>query len=123
MPDQGGSAMNALARNLAGKAVTANAEERLGGYDWEGLGADLDSFGCAVLERLLTPDECAAIAALYPREEHFRSHVVMARHGFGKGEYRYFKYPLPELIGGLRTALYPRLATVANARHGHMGVT
>jgi uncharacterized protein len=113
--------MNALARNLAGKAVTADAEERLGGYDWAELRAGLDSFGCAVLEKLLTPDECAAIAALYPHEEHFRSHVVMARHGFGKGEYRYFSYPLPDLLTGLRTALYGRLAPIANEWNVRMG--
>lgn len=71
---------------------------------------------------LLSPEECAEIAALYPHEEHFRSHVVMARHGFGKGEYRYFRYPLPDLIGGLRTALYTRLAGVANDWNERMGV-
>ncbi len=114
--------MNALARNLAGKAVTANAEDRIGAYDWEQLSTDLDGFGCAVLEKLLTPDECAAIAALYPQEKHFRSHVVMARHGFGKGEYRYFSYPLPSLLGGLRTALYARLSPIANEWSERMGV-
>ena len=59
--------------------------------------SELSGYGCAVIEKLLTPEECRAIAALYPHEEHFRSHVHMARHGFGKGEYRYFKYPLPDL--------------------------
>jgi hypothetical protein len=59
---------------------------------------------------------------MYPQEEHFRSHIHMARHGFGKGEYRYFKYPLPDLLGGLRTALYPRLADVANDWNDRMGI-
>jgi len=74
------------------------------------------------MEKLLSPEECAEIAALYPHEEHFRSHIVMARHGFGKGEYRYFKYPLPALLGSLRTALYPRLSDVANAWNERMGI-
>jgi len=69
----------------------------------------------------MTPAECAAMAALYPQEEHFRSHIVMARHGFGKGEYRYFRYPLPDLLGALRTALYARLAPVANGWNERMG--
>jgi hypothetical protein len=74
------------------------------------------------LPKLLSPAECRAIAALYPDESHFRSHIHMARHGFGKGEYRYFKYPLPDLLAGLRTALYPRLAGVANAWNERMGI-
>ena len=99
----------------------APARERVARYDWSTLALDLSNYGCAVLEKLLTPEECAAIAALYPHEEHFRSHIHMARHGFGKGEYRYFKYPLPELLGGLRTALYPRLAPIANDWNERMG--
>ncbi len=98
-----------------------SAEERVGRYNWGALGDDLDAHGNAILKQLLTADECANIAALYPHEEPFRSRVIMARHGFGKGEYRYFKYPLPALIGDLRTALYPRLAGVANAWNERMG--
>jgi hypothetical protein len=89
-------------------------EQRIDRYDWSAAGAELQNFGCAVLPGLLTPGECEAIAALYPHEQHFRSHIHMARHGFGKGEYRYFKYPLPAPIAALRTALYPQVATVAN---------
>ena len=96
-------------------SVATSAEARVAAYDWKALAGELDGFGCAVLPKLLTPEECRGIAALYPDESHFRSHVVMARHGFGKGEYRYFKYPLPDLVGDLRTALYPHLAGVANA--------
>jgi hypothetical protein len=107
------------AENFAPGAGTAG--NRLGRYDWGAVSAELDAHGCAVLEGLLTPEECAGIVSLYPDESHFRSHVVMARHGFGRGEYRYFKYPLPELLGGLRTALYPRLADVANEWNGRMG--
>ena len=95
---------------------------RLARYDWEAFGRDLNAHGCAVLQGLLSPEECAEIAALYAGEEHFRSHVHMARHGFGRGEYRYFRYPLPGLIEGLRTGLYPRLAAVANGWNARMGV-
>jgi uncharacterized protein len=91
-----------------------SGEDRVSRYDWPQIDAELGNYGGAVLEKLLTPKECNLIAALYSQEEHFRSHIVMARHGFGKGEYRYFKYPLPKLIGDLRTALYSRLAPIAN---------
>jgi hypothetical protein len=97
------------------------ATARVDRYDWRALAAELSGYGCAILEKLIEPDECASIAALYPHEENFRSHVVMARHGFGKGEYRYFKYPLPPLIGALRNALYPRLAPIANQWSESMG--
>jgi hypothetical protein len=90
--------------------------------DWNRLAADLAAQGSAVLEKLLTPDECRRIAALYARDDGFRSRVVMARHGFGKGEYKYFAYPLPEPIAGLREALYPPLAAVANDWNARMGI-
>lgn len=96
--------------------------DRVAAYDWQQLGRELDEYGCAVLEGLLTPAECRDIAGLYAQERHFRSHIHMARHGFGRGEYRYFAYPLPDLIGSLRTALYPRLALVANAWNRRMGI-
>jgi hypothetical protein len=108
--------------SLSTKRASRSAESRVAAQDWRALVSDLNVHGCAVMEKLLSPDECAEIAALYPREEHFRSHVVMARHGFGKGEYRYFRYPLPDMIEGLRTALYPRLAAVANDWNEKMGV-
>jgi hypothetical protein len=106
--------MTALAKIAPARQTVRSAEERVAKYDWNALAAELNGYGCAVLERLLAPAECKEIAALYPDEEHFRSRVAMARHGFGKGEYRYFKYPLPDPIGGLRKALYPRLAPIAN---------
>ena len=112
--------MNATTLSSASAPVTA--EGRISSYDWNLLVGELDNFGCAVMPKLLTRDECTAIASLYPDESRFRSHIVMARHGFGKGEYRYFKYPLPDLIGDLRTALYPRLASVANAWNERMGM-
>jgi hypothetical protein len=103
-------------------ATVKAAKARVADYEWEHLSDELSGYGCAVMEKLLTPEECGQIAALYPHEAHFRSHIHMARHGFGKGEYRYFKYPLPDLIAGLRTALYPRLAVVANAWNARMAV-
>jgi uncharacterized protein len=98
-----------------------SAKARVAQYDWKLLSEELNGHGCAVLEKLLTPEECRGVAALYTDEAHFRSHIHMARHGFGKGEYRYFKYPLPELLGGLRTALYPPLAAIANDWNARMG--
>jgi hypothetical protein len=94
--------------------MSRRLEQRIVEYDWTAVGTELQNFGCAVLPGLLTPNECTDIAALYPHEQHFRSHIHMARHGFGKGEYRYFKYPLPALIAELRTGLYPHVATIAN---------
>jgi uncharacterized protein len=104
--------MNVLAKIESPKLERARA--RVERYDWNAVGSDLSSFGAAVLEKLLTRVDCQAIGALYPREQYFRSHINMARHGFGRGEYRYFKYPLPDLVGELRTVLYSRLATFAN---------
>ena len=83
-------------------------------YDWQTISAALDREGWAVLEGLLTPDECRALAAQYDDKGTFRSTVVMARHGFGRGEYRYFAYPLPTRIAQLRETLYPHLAPIAN---------
>ena len=117
--------MNVMATNVTTKAAADGAktpEERVAAYDWDAVGADLDAFGCAVLNRLLTAQECASLAALYPHERHFRSHIHMARHGFGKGEYRYFKYPLPALVAALRPALYGRVVPIANAWNERMNV-
>jgi hypothetical protein len=90
--------------------------------DWPGVWRDLDARGSAVIPGLLSPDECREIAALYPRGDVFRSQVVMARHGFGQGEYKYFAYPLPVRVQDLREALYPRLAPIANAWNEAMGL-
>ncbi|TFW35797.1 proline hydroxylase [Massilia horti] len=82
--------------------------------DWERVGAELDDFGCAVIPGLLTPGECAAYLASYANASLFRSRIVMERHGFGRGEYQYFAYPLPAPLARLRTALYPPLAQIGN---------
>ena len=90
--------------------------------DWPRIASDLDAQGWAVMPKLLSAKECDTVASLYQKEEGFRSKVVMARHGFGRGEYKYFAYPLPTLIETLRTALYPYLAPIANRWHEAMGM-
>jgi len=102
--------------------VGTGADERLERVDWQLVRDELNGTGAALLERLLMPKECREIAALYDDDSRFRSRIVMARHGFGQGEYKYFSYPLPGLIGDLRTALYPHLAPIANAWNERMGI-
>ena len=96
--------------------------ERSQALDWGRAEQDLDARGNAVLAGLLRPEECRALADLYLVDSVFRSRIVMARHGFGRGEYKYFSYPLPEVIAALRTALYPELAPLANRWNKAMGV-
>lgn len=88
--------------------------ERWSGVAWEQVEAELDGYGGAVLKHLLTHEECDAIAAMYSDDAKFRSRVVMTRHGFGRGEYKYFRYPLPDLVEQLRASMYSRLAPIAN---------
>jgi hypothetical protein len=95
---------------------------RLEALDWPAVSADLDREGWAVLPQLMDAAACDAVAGLYAAGDGFRSRVVMARHGFGRGEYRYFSYPLPPLVQDLRAALYPRLAPLANRWHERMGI-
>ncbi len=106
--------MNVHAKSAVATGEAGSPAERVQALDWTRIGGELDAQGSAVLQDLLTPEECRGIASLYPDDQAFRSRVVMARHGFGSGEYKYFAYPLPQLVEGLRTALYPRLAPVAN---------
>jgi len=94
---------------------------RISQIDWERISREMDDRGNAVLEDLLPPVECRDLSDLYHKNDLFRSQVVMARHGFGRGEYKYFNYPLPGLVEELRGALYPRLASVANQWNGAMG--
>jgi len=90
--------------------------------DWAGIAGQLDAYGCATTGALLTPAQCAALAETYAADAPFRSRVVMARHGFGRGEYKYFAYPLPDLVAELRAALYPPLADIANRWNKTMGI-
>lgn len=94
--------------------LSRSAAERVADYDWPAVTGELDSQGCAILKGLFSPGECRQLAELYSQERHFRSHIQMARYGFGKGEYRYFSYPLPDIVREFRSALYPRLADTAN---------
>jgi hypothetical protein len=96
--------------------------DRVAALDWPGLSAELDARGCAMTDPLLSPSECAALAGAYDSEDLFRSRIVMARHGFGQGEYKYFSYPLPAMVASLRMALYPALAEVANRWNAAMGL-
>ncbi|HEY0367941.1 MAG TPA: 2OG-Fe(II) oxygenase [Pyrinomonadaceae bacterium] len=89
---------------------------------WGRVSEELDAEGHAIIKGFLSPDECDGIRALYQNEKLFRSHVVMERHGFGRGEYRYFTYPLPNLIAALRTSLYPHLVPIANRWNNAMGI-
>lgn len=115
--------MTAAAPAKIDRAIRARTlSERLTAVDAAQLAAALDSDGYAVLPAMLAAAECAEIVALYNASRHFRSRVVMARHGYGQGEYQYFAYPLPPLIAELRSALYPLLAPVANRWNEAMGM-
>ncbi len=107
---------------LRATAPPAAVAERVAALDWPRIAAELDGFGAATTGPLLAAAECAALAALYAGDAGFRSRVVMARHGFGRGEYKYLAYPLPALVAGLRAALYPPLAEIANRWSAAMGL-
>jgi uncharacterized protein len=96
--------------------------ERIAALDWRAIAAALDLHGCAVVNGLVAPDTCDALAKGYDDEDAFRSRIVMARHGFGRGEYKYFAYPLPPVVSELRAALYPALADIANPWNEAMGI-
>ncbi|MGH2614272.1 MAG: 2OG-Fe(II) oxygenase [Thermomicrobiales bacterium] len=114
--------MNALVKEARAITPAKNIAARGKALDWNRVSTDLDAHGCATIEGLITRQECDALAELYPQDDIFRSRVVMARHGFGRGEYKYFSYPLPEIITSLRAAIYPRLAPVANRWNAAMGI-
>jgi hypothetical protein len=103
-----------LAGHRESTAESADLIKRVSSLDWPRIESDLDAHGHATVGSLLSPAECAAVAGMYPAEEYFRSRVVMAKHGYGRGEYKYFAYPLPALVAALRESLYPLLAPIAN---------
>jgi hypothetical protein len=107
---------------LASGIGAPELDTRVRAFNWAEITDHLDGHGWAMLPRLLTGEECAAIAALYDQDRAFRSRIVMARHGFGRGEYKYFAYPLPETITDLRQSLYARLAGLANRWNDAMGI-
>jgi hypothetical protein len=114
--------MGDVKRKTLSFAPPSSAMERVDAIDWMRASDDLDAQGCAVLNGLLTPDQCRALAVLYPDDRCFRSRIVMGRHGFGRGEYKYFCYPLPDVIAQLRPVLYARLYQVANRWNEAMGI-
>ena len=103
------------ARRAIGAAV--GIATHVAGLDWQAIGEELDLNGYTIVPGMLTADECAAMAAQYGQGELFRSRIVMAQHGFGSGEYQYFRYPLPSTVAALRQALYGPLAAIANRWH------
>ncbi|TQV71913.1 2OG-Fe(II) oxygenase [Denitrobaculum tricleocarpae] len=107
------SAQSSRSRS-ADLACAGTIEARVAGFDWDRLYDELDERGYALPGKLLSPQECERLVGDYDRESIYRSRVVMKRHNFGLGEYRYFSYPLPGLIEGLRAAAYPFLAPLAN---------
>src|SRR6478752_6187315 len=113
-------AMTAIAKHIT--RPSSDIAARVDALDWARAESDLDAQGCVVLKGLLSRDECRALAALYADDKHFRSRIVMARHGFGRGEYKYFSYPFPDLIAELRPALYAQLRGVANRWNEAMGI-
>jgi hypothetical protein len=112
--------MTSSAKNII--RPSSEIAARVDAIDWTQATAELDAQGCVLLKGLLSRDECGALAALYADDKHFRSRIVMARHGFGRGEYKYFSYPLPELIAELRPALYAQLRDIANRWNEAMGI-
>jgi len=102
--------------------VATTTTGRVETLDWKHVAQELDAYGNALIEHLLSVDECRILRQLYMNDDLFRSRVVMARHGFGRGEYKYFSYPLPEIIRELREAIYPRLAPIANRWNTEMGI-
>ena len=105
-----------------GPSRVSDVESRVNAYDWPGIAEHLDGNGWAIVKNLLEASECRAIAGLYDDDRLFRSHIVMARHGFGRGEYKYLAYPLPDTVAALRTSLYPRLAPIANRWNASMRI-
>jgi hypothetical protein len=114
--------MNAIVKDAVAITQAKDVADRVNALDWEQVSQSLDAQGCATIEKLITPQECGSLAALYPADDLFRSRIIMGRHGFGRGEYKYFSYPLPDIIAGLRTSIYPHLAPIANRWNTAMGI-
>jgi uncharacterized protein len=104
------------------KESAAGLASRIASLDWLQIENDLDAHGCAVAEGVLLRNQCRALSALYDQDALFRSRIVMTRHGFGRGEYKYWAYPLPEAVAVLRKTLYPHLASVANRWNETLGI-
>jgi uncharacterized protein len=103
-------------------AKISSIAQRMEAVVWQQVSRDLDAEGHAIIRNILSSDECDQVRALYQDDKIFRSQIVMERHGFGRGEYRYFSYPLPDLVADMRTSLYPRLVPTANSWNEAMGI-
>jgi uncharacterized protein len=103
-------------------ASAKDIAKRVKAIDWEHVSQDLNAYGSAMIKRLITLAECEALAKLYPENGIFRSRVVMEQHSFGRGEYKYFNYPLPDIVDGLRTTIYPFLVPIANHWNTILGI-
>ena len=114
--------MKAVGNTSSSIASLQSIAERVRAIDWKRVSQDLDAKGSAIVERLLSAEECKTLAALYSHDEIFRSRVVMGRHGFGRGRYKYFSYPLPDIIASLRTVIYPNFVPIANRWNCAMGI-
>ncbi len=114
--------MSGSVRSRIALASAPVIAERVAALDWRRIVANLDTDAYAVIGSVLSPQECESLAASYEANERFRGRIVMARHSFGRGEYKYFAYPLPEVVASLRTALYPRLSGIANRWNEAMGI-
>src|SRR5262245_4298966 len=121
--EAGDCSVTSAARTRCASAdpALASVPERVAAIDWAAIATGLDAVGCATTGPLLRAEECDALARIYGSDAAFRSRVMMGRHGFGRGEYKYFAYPLPDLVAELRTALYPPLAEIANRWNAAMG--
>jgi len=109
------------AKMTAMSSTASDLERRVRALDWARLAAELDERGCATTGPLLAPAECRRLVAGYDEEARYRSQIIMARHGFGRGEYKYFAYPLPDMVATLRRALYRALAPIANEWQAALG--
>ncbi|MBV8551126.1 MAG: 2OG-Fe(II) oxygenase [Acidobacteriaceae bacterium] len=110
------------AKNIQETPAPVHISERISKLDWRRIVVDLDMHGSALAKTVLFPEECRDLTKAYQDDGLFRSRIIMARHGFGRGEYKYFRYPLPELVSGLRAALYPKLSEIANRWNEIMSV-
>jgi uncharacterized protein len=112
-----------MSTTLTARPVSSvDINTRVEAIDWASISTHLDNYGWAMLKTLLTADDCESITGLYEDDRRFRSRVVMASHGFGRGEYKYFAYPLPDTVAALRAALYLRLAPIANRWNESMSI-
>src|SRR5262249_7884707 len=101
--------------------MNSGIQNTIHSFDWQAIASQLSSSGYALTGQLLNPAECDSLTTLFPQEDPFRSHVIMERYRFGKGDYKYFRYPLPECVESLRTATYPHLAKIANEWNSQLG--